>query len=70
MVLYCAFYSSGSGEPSANAPRQGNFRISSVGRNKLNPLRTKTPNIYSQEEINLYCIIKLATDISLQISKT
>ena len=30
-------------------------------------------NIYSQEEINLYCIIKLATDISLfslQISKT
>ena len=30
-------------------------------------------NIYSQEEINLYCIIKLATEISLfslQISKT
>ena len=30
-------------------------------------------NIYSQEEMNLYCIIKLATDISLfslQISKT
>ena len=29
-------------------------------------------NIYSQEEINLYCIIKLATEISLfslQISK-
>ena len=23
--------------------------------------RTKTPNIYCQEEINLYCIIKLAT---------
>ena len=39
----------------------------------LNPFRTKTPNIYSQEEINLYCIIKLATEISLfslQISKT
>ena len=30
-------------------------------------------NIYSQEEMNLYCIIKLATEISLfslQISKT
>ena len=27
----------------------------------VNPFRTKTPNIYSQEEINLYCIIKLAT---------
>ena len=27
----------------------------------FNPFRTKTPNIYSQEEINLYCIIKLAT---------
>ena len=25
----------------------------------------KTQNIYSQEEINLYCIIKLATEISL-----
>ena len=25
------------------------------------PFRTKTPNIYSQKEINLYCIIKLAT---------
>ena len=33
----------------------------------------RPPNIYSQEEINLYCIIKLATEISLfslQISKT
>ena len=27
----------------------------------VNPFRMKTPNIYSQEEINLYCIIKLAT---------
>ena len=27
----------------------------------FNPFRTKTPNIYSQDEINLYCIIKLAT---------
>ena len=30
----------------------------------LNPFRTKTQNIYSQEEINLYCIFKLATEIS------
>ena len=29
--------------------------------NHSNPFRTKTPNIYSQEDINLYCIIKLAT---------
>ena len=27
----------------------------------VNPFKTKTQNIYSQEEINLYCIIKLAT---------
>ena len=27
----------------------------------VNPIRTKISNIYSQEEINLYCIIKLAT---------
>ena len=27
----------------------------------INPFRTKTPNIYSQQEIHLYCIIKLAT---------
>ena len=26
-----------------------------------NPFSTKTPNIYSREEINLYCIMKLAT---------
>ena len=40
---------------------------------KFNPFRTKTPNIYYQEEINLYCIIKLATGIVfilIQISKT
>ena len=33
----------------------------------------RTQNIYSQEEMNLYCVIKLATEISLfslQISKT
>ena len=27
----------------------------------VNPFRMKTPNIYYQEEINPYCIIKLAT---------
>ena len=26
----------------------------------INPFRTKTPNIYPQEEMNLYCILKLA----------
>ena len=32
----------------------------------INPFRTKTQNIYSQEEMNLYCcFIKLATEISL-----
>ena len=31
----------------------------------LHPFRTKTPNIFSQEETNLYCIIKLATEMSL-----
>ena len=40
----------------------------------FNPFRERRPpNIYFQEEINLYCIIKLATEISLfslQISKT
>ena len=45
-----------------------------IGQNlHFNPFRMKTPNIYSQEEINLYCIIKLATSISLfslQINKT
>ena len=38
---------------------------------RFNPFRPQ--NIYSQEEINLYCIIKLATEISLfslQISKS
>ena len=34
-------------------PPPGPFRV--------NPFRMKTTNIYSQEEINLYCIIKLAT---------
>ena len=34
-------------------------------RYSINPFRTKTPNIYSQEEINLCCITKLATYISL-----
>ena len=40
---------------------------------RINLLRMKPPNIYSQEEINLYCIIKLATYMSLfssQISNT
>ena len=27
----------------------------------FNPFTMKTSNIYSEEEINLYCIIKLAT---------
>ena len=39
----------------------------------FNPFRMKTPKyLYSQEEMNLYCIIELATAISLfslQISK-
>ena len=41
--------------------------------NGLNLSEWRPQNIYSQEEVNLYCIIKLATEISLfslQISKT
>ena len=40
--------------------------------NHFNPFRTKTPKMYSQEEINLYCIIKLATFLYFhyKISKT
>ena len=44
-----------SGGPSGNA--------FGTGDSLINPFRTKTPNIYSQEEINLYCIIKLASYI-------
>ena len=41
--------------------------------NRLTHSERRPQNIYSQEEMNLYCIIKLATEISLfslQISKT
>ena len=34
---------------------------SNYGTINVSTFRTKTQNIYSQEEINLYCIIKLAT---------
>ena len=40
---------------------------------ELSHSEQRPQNIYSQEEMNLYCIIKLATEISLfslQISKT
>ena len=44
-----------------------------ITHNSLTHSERRPQNIYSQEEINLYCIIKSATEISLfslQISKT
>ena len=49
------------------------IHIAVWGNFPFNPFRTKTPKYFFQRGMNLYCIIKLATEISLfslQISKT
>ena len=49
------------------------IRVSFVTTGNRAHSERRPKNIYSQEEMNLYCIIKLATEISLftlQISKT
>ena len=45
-------------------------RENHLWREGLTHSEQRPQNIYSQKEINLCCIIKLATDISLQIIKT